>query len=240
MPNWVQSYIEFEGTQSNIDKVFDKIRSLNNNDRDNIFDFDRLIPMPKALNIESGSRSNLAYSYYMLSVYDSIPNDSYTDEQTVRIRIENEDEESRTELFNLGKQIKDNIDRYGTADWYSWCIDNWGTKWSACDAVRDGSTMFFRTAWSWPEPIINKLAELCHGYDVDFHGKWADEDCGNNAGEFCAEDGEMFYDYYDSGTSAAYKAYADCWGETLCIGQRNNGEYFHHECGENCPNYDIC
>lgn len=50
-------------------------------------------------------------------------------------------------------------------DWYNWNIANWGTKWGACrtefDIKEQGkealATYNFDTAWSFPEPIINKL-----------------------------------------------------------------------------------
>lgn len=50
-------------------------------------------------------------------------------------------------------------------DWYSWCIDNWGTKWNACDVTVSGDweegevNIYLETAWSPPEPVFRKLAE---------------------------------------------------------------------------------
>lgn len=175
MPNWVQSYIKFEGSQSNIDKVFERIRGLGNDERDNIFDFNRLIPMPN-----------------------------------------------------------------GETDSYSWHIDHWGTKWNAYEATRDDSTLYFQTAWSWPELIMDMLAEICYKYDVECSGKWADEDCGANTGEFYSEGGRMIRYYHASDTSEAYEAYKDCWNEDICIGQTDDGEYFHYKCDDNCPNRDKC
>ena len=54
----------------------------------------------------------------------------------------------------------------GTNDdrWYHWCIDNWGTKWDACDKSVEYEddeilALTFNTAWSPPEGIIEKLRE---------------------------------------------------------------------------------
>lgn len=95
-----------------------------------------------------------------------------------------------------------------------------------------------QTAWSFPYPIMEKLSEICCKYDVDFEGSWADEDCGNNTGNFSSCENAFFYDYNDDGSSEAYKAYIDCWGESDCIGEDGHGEYFHYECTpEGCPNY---
>lgn len=46
------------------------------------------------------------------------------------------------------------IERYGAADWYSWNVTNWGTKWN-CDAAdfgREENTIsfYFDSAWSPP------------------------------------------------------------------------------------------
>ena len=54
----------------------------------------------------------------------------------------------------------------GTNDdrWYHWCIENWGTKWDACDKSIDYEddeilALTFNTAWSPPEGIVEKLRE---------------------------------------------------------------------------------
>ena len=48
--------------------------------------------------------------------------------------------------------------------WYHWCIQNWGTKWDACDKsveYEDSEilALTFNTAWSPPEGIVEKLRE---------------------------------------------------------------------------------
>ena len=54
----------------------------------------------------------------------------------------------------------------GTNDdrWYMWCVNNWGTKWDACDKsveYEDSEilALTFNTAWSPPEGIVEKLRE---------------------------------------------------------------------------------
>ena len=50
-------------------------------------------------------------------------------------------------------------------NWYDWNINNWGTKWDACDVTwEQGSDHFhirFDTAWSPPDPIIKAIIGLC-------------------------------------------------------------------------------
>ena len=48
--------------------------------------------------------------------------------------------------------------------WYHWCIQNWGTKWDACDVgveYEDSEILAlqFNTAWSPPEGVVEKLRE---------------------------------------------------------------------------------
>jgi hypothetical protein len=72
-----------------------------------------------------------------------------------------------------------NITNFGHASWYDWRIDNWGTKWDACDCSimqelivppegGDGDSpnakayvkYEFNTAWGPPIPIIKKLGQM--------------------------------------------------------------------------------
>lgn len=62
------------------------------------------------------------------------------------------------------------------ADWYNWCIENWGTKWNASDVAffcdgdwldhyddstwESGEVMInFQTAWSPPVPVLTQLSK---------------------------------------------------------------------------------
>ena len=49
--------------------------------------------------------------------------------------------------------------------WYMWCVNNWGTKWDACDIgveYDQDSEMLeitFNTAWSPPQGVVEKMRE---------------------------------------------------------------------------------
>ncbi len=65
----------------------------------------------------------------------------------------------------LGKAALACAAETGHPGWYEWSCANWGTKWDAYDYeerdVQPGCFVFkFETAWSPPEPIFEKLAEL--------------------------------------------------------------------------------
>jgi hypothetical protein len=45
-------------------------------------------------------------------------------------------------------------------DWYEQRLEKWGTKWVGYDVSIGDDCIDFYTAWSSPDPIVKKLAEL--------------------------------------------------------------------------------
>lgn len=70
--------------------------------------------------------------------------------------------------------------KYGKKNWYDWSIENWGTKWNACDSNVQGNTVYFETAWSCPLPLLVELGKKVGGILVFY----ADENIGYNLGGF--------------------------------------------------------
>ena len=109
------------------------------------------------------------------------------------------------EIFrgNLGQEERE---LYGKNNWYDWSVANWGTKWNAYDfdygnyePYKEGNQIKFLTAWTRPEPVIQKLSELFPEIQI-FH-EWADEDVGMNVGEVLYEGGEIEDEYIPNGGS---------------------------------------
>lgn len=70
----------------------------------------------------------------------------------------------------------------GIPTWYSWNIENWGTKWSGYRFVKESDNVYlFDTAWSSVPKIIEAMGRKFP--DVIFICEYADEDVGNNAGK---------------------------------------------------------
>lgn len=90
------------------------------------------------------------------------------------------------------KTNKELIKKYGADNWYDWSVDNWGTKWNT-NSVRKISpqAVEFDTAWATPEPLIKALSEKYH---TTVSVCYADEDLGNNCGEYEYKDGEKVLD----------------------------------------------
>lgn len=61
------------------------------------------------------------------------------------------------------------IDKYGTNNWFDWCVSEWGSKWGAYDIylfeeddTKDGEKIIvlgFTSAWSPPIHLIERISE---------------------------------------------------------------------------------
>ena len=93
------------------------------------------------------------------------------------------------------------IVKTGYANWYDWCVDNWGVKWDidTVDFFNESSfkddeesqpdlIISFDTAWAPPVGILKRISEQYP--DARFYLRWADE-CGpgNGVGLLVAEAG---------------------------------------------------
>ena len=77
---------------------------------------------------------------------------------------------------------------FGAADWYEWCVSNWGTKWDidvpdGLESVLELVSFGFDSAWSPPLGVYEALVK--QGFSVDamyyepgmgFCGRWIDGD----------------------------------------------------------------
>lgn len=205
MPNWVQNEIIFEN--ANDEKVAALIRELKlaTETEESAFDFNKLIPMPESLNIESGSRTDRAIAYYvterlsipveqtnLASLISNCYNNNWAAEVVSRLKKAIESgspDEDWDKLYEMGKQYIFNREHYGCYTWYDWCCRNWGTKWNASDAdwSLDSGMLVFQTALSAPFPIIQAISEKYP--DLEFTHRWADEDIGSNCGSMFYSEG---------------------------------------------------
>lgn len=101
-------------------------------------------------------------------------------------------------------------------NWYEWNWDNWGTKWNACEVCvhrEDDNHLHvsFDTAWSFPEPIWEKLASIYPS--LSFNVDYADEDIGSNCGTFVAEHGAVDYVEPDDPEQFAMGIWGYDWDE---------------------------
>jgi hypothetical protein len=76
--------------------------------------------------------------------------------------ISDDPEEKKKEL----ERIQNNTNKYGHGDWYSFCINEWGTKWDiyqgniSDDTDPNSVTFSFDSAWSPPITAYEKLMDM--------------------------------------------------------------------------------
>lgn len=139
------------------------------------FDFNLIIPMPKELDITSGSITDESITYYLTGGLKKKPNELDASTKELLHKLVNNNfnpdwpmelyeklskrEVNAQEYLDMGKRYVDNYKKYGAVTWYEWCNANWGTKWNASDCdiyEEDGElNISFNTAWSEPEGIID-------------------------------------------------------------------------------------
>ena len=165
MPNWCTNRVEIVGEEVELDQIEDMLTERDEEDDERRVTFAKLIPMPEILHrTADGSTKidNVLVRTWM----------AYEDDDGNRIdRLPTEEEAA--ELREIGH-----------ASWYSWAMVNWGTKWDACETVsidRDGDTLrlVFDTAWSPPQPVLDKVKEVWP--NVDIEGYWEEEGGGSGA-----------------------------------------------------------
>lgn len=242
MPNWVVNKLQVIGDNTeNILKNHIK-KEIHNTYTEDVFDFDTIYKMPDSLNMIEGGIQQEAITYYLTERLTKKPNevilnkyitnsfddafhekvyqrlvDKLLDVQDNVYQKGHNDEKDITldDLYNMGQQYIDNYVKYGTFTWYRWRINNWGTKWNACDTTWDdkySDTVWFNTAWSVPEPIVKKISEMYP--NVKFRLDYAEEQVALMTGYVVYQAGECLEDIqYQEDSKEAYEKYFELWGE---------------------------
>lgn len=230
MPNFVRNKIIFDADGKELEDMFNFIKT-----DENVFDFNKLIPMPEDLNIESSSvaeRSMIICKYIDTGIqsdeFISLCKDLKKESETISQCLSRLQSKKKINL-ELGLKALDNIEKYDAADWYSWRIKNWNTKWNSNHAKIKDNILIFDTAWSPPLNVIKALSSKFP--NISFTYKFAEEDIGSFAGEGRFEGGKALYlNDYDYNEHDTLRLYIECWCESRCIGVNENGKYFKKDC----------
>lgn len=191
MPNYVTNILRINGTPQQVSEVRDATRGRflkkdGSDDGEQVFDFDKLIPMPPELSIRSGIESNIAVLKEESKALPSYMQDRGDPE--------------------LIEKCRENIRLHGHPTWYEWHIENWGTKWGAYQQKEvEPNILSFQTAWSCPVKILEALAAKFP--EVEFVVEYADEDIGSNCGTLTFRGGELVNEEHPRGAEATKFAY---------------------------------
>lgn len=180
MPNHVTTVCVVTGLESDVARFVEShLRPVHEKPGTVFFDFQTVIPAPEIVaKTESGSDADngffaltglhdvkfAAFSaspMHMAAEHQGFPMNALTTREQYAEWLA----ETRPEAIEKGRLALQCFRETGHRDWYSWNIENWGTKWNAysyAERSREpGRFVFkFETAWSFPEPIFEKLAEL--------------------------------------------------------------------------------
>jgi hypothetical protein len=157
MPNWTSNRISIDGEPADLRAFLEAVKW-----EDQIFDFNRIIPMPELLKrTVSGFRT--------------------IDGNEVRSWIEETDADGKPVPRCFTPEEQAELQRIGFSNWYDWSIANWGTKWNASrPEVYDASTdcgnveIFFQTAWCAPLPVFLRIKDMFP--KLSFDCRWRDDD----------------------------------------------------------------
>lgn len=214
MSNYITNRVDLKGSKENIR---DLIRSLESDESE--IDFNKIIPMPESLNIESGTKEEQAIAVYN---YKEKGDDKKLKQMLSYPWVVDEKIKTCEELCNyflrrtpnlieLGKTYVENLEKYGATTWYDWCCDNWGTKWNACEPWTDVNAFGFQTAWSNVSNLMVIVSERFP--DIEMNYAWADEDFGYNVGRMTIKNGKIIKRYIPTGGSdEAYELATDILG----------------------------
>lgn len=232
MPNYVRTRLSFEGKEERIKQLFNLVRTETVNEDDTIlFDFNKIIPMPSALDIPSCSTGDQAAEYLLYQCGYRTSKDRRIAQMEM---LKEKSPEEFEKALKIGRQYLRNVADYGYTTWHEWRIQNWGTKWPAGKIVVNENSVEFDTAWSFPTPIVLRLSELFP--DINISYLYADEDCGYNtgSGKFVAGKCET-EEYPQGGSREAYEIYFDTHPDSRKYFLFNDviGNYeYSDQCGE--------
>jgi hypothetical protein len=161
MPNWTSNTVRIEGTCADLEVLIAHLKGP-----EEIFDFNKIIPMPEILFHTASGHCTIngqdVTSWYVIDPQQAM----FGGDDNVR-------------LFTPEEEAA--LAAIGHRDWYSWRIENWGTKWQPCrtelteGGPEQGYIEFrFETAWDAPLPVFYRLLELFPQLGFDF--TWQHED----------------------------------------------------------------
>lgn len=224
MANVISNRLEVKGDEQQIQKMFQFISTGNPDDETyQVIDFTKIIPMPDSLKIEDGSITADAYCYFLelnqgnnqkTNILDSYLSKNYLSRLSVSSRSKaykaQYSEQELLKLKEMGEIYVSNIKEYGCPTWYEWRCKNWGTKWPAYnDSYSKGNAIYFQTANGNCLRVISKLHEMFNS--LTFFYQYADEDIGNNVGEFIlpAHTSDIKSLLVEERSSEAYRIYLE-------------------------------
>ena len=187
MPNWCFNRIDTERPLP----VF-----TTDKDGKTTFDFNTIVPMPKSLNITSGSDTEISIVTYLTNKFtidglseaarqliDATCNRCLlfgSQKRTIaeiisenKARYDKAKKRRQAKLFKDGGIYVNNYLLYGFTDWYGWRNKHWDTKWNASDVWCDYTTIEFDTPWGPPFGVVEAMSRMFPEDRIEL--EWSEE-----------------------------------------------------------------
>lgn len=249
MPNNVKNVVVIDGLDKDslhtlMEKIKLDIRPERSEKNALTLDFNKVIPMPKSLDIDNSAeavhgielfltwqnpnvtwygKTDMPEEYFAYIVRKLNAERMFGEYKTALNRKEISDltkiyDEGR--LMDYGRTCTDNVLCHGATNWYHWrtSSENWNTKWNAYDFVCTGADNIieFSTAWSPPTPIIRRLSKMAPCADISH--SWADEDlASNNCGKLIYRNGRVVADLTPHSAQTRAQFSSDLWCTDLTV-----------------------
>ena len=182
MPNHIINTIRLTGDREKISELLESIKD--NRIGIGSLDFNKVIPMPESLQIETSSsmeRGLKAYKEFVdICTFDGANKDMDLlnipeDKENIFLRMR---KDVKREDWELGRQAFRNEVMYGAPSWYDWSIKNWGTKWNSYgydnldrSDIAENPEFSFYTAWSAPTQLSKNLQKDIPRFHLNMNGQ---------------------------------------------------------------------
>lgn len=172
-------------------------------------DFEKIVPMPPSLHISvhSGIESAVDHALRLTENNDDLEGikSLINSMKAANARKSESPLKLKDDEWEMFITCLNNMRKYGHMYWYTWAIENWGTKWNASSCEKNSDTQFyFETAWS-PVPNMIGLA-VAKFPKVSINYEWSDEDTGSNCGYANYTNGETTEVVeHENGSTQAYE-----------------------------------
>jgi hypothetical protein len=129
--------------------------------------------------------------------------------------------DDNAEQIKLEEDTARNIATHGYANWYDFCVNEWGTKWDVggddyndpIDENPNKVIMSFDSAWAPPTAAMDKLMDL--GFSVRLYYY----EPGMCFAGIYSEDGDDYYDLSNLSSEQAKEELPDALDEMFCISE---------------------
>lgn len=209
--------VRFDDTEV-VEEFLEMIKG-NDPSRDEVIDFNIIVPMPKELeDTISGSMQWKSLYYYtnQTNQRDAIPEMESLLYSSMSEWIEDDEPDKLAEYMAVGELYFNNYMKYGATDWYMWRNKYWGTKQNAYNSYivkesKNSVAIYFTTAWDGVPYLMEILISLFP--ELEFTYKFADENIACNCGEGQSNsEGEFIFNIVEDNSIEALRLYCECWG----------------------------